>query len=200
MHDKETLEKLTKRFFKKVKFQPGDCWIWQGGSTPKGYGTFNGGELTKDKKGNYFYKKITAHRFAYQLEYGEIPSGYVVDHLCRMPPCVHPLHLEAVTHQENLKRGIPNGRKGKKLNREEEKTIKEEYSGKFGEIAKLARKHEVSPSSIRKTLNIITKIGSYGESRGRPIGTKKEGYHRHKGGAPACMRWHPITKKHHNRL
>lgn len=59
-----------------------------------------------------------AHRFAYELTYGTIPPGMDVDHTCHGADptcldvetcqhrrCVNPAHLEAVTHQENIRRG-----------------------------------------------------------------------------------------------
>lgn len=46
-----------------------------------------------------------AHRLSYTLAYGSIPEGLVIDHLCRTPVCVRPDHLEAVTQQENMRRG-----------------------------------------------------------------------------------------------
>lgn len=49
---------------------------------------------------------IFAHRFSYIIHKGEIPPKLVIDHLCRNTLCVNPDHLEAVTHKENLLRGI----------------------------------------------------------------------------------------------
>lgn len=46
-----------------------------------------------------------AHRVTYELFYGPIPAGLHLDHICRTPACVNPLHLEAVTRWENTRRG-----------------------------------------------------------------------------------------------
>ena len=46
-----------------------------------------------------------AHRGVYTLLAGPIPEGMELDHLCRVPACVNPDHLEIVTHKENMKRG-----------------------------------------------------------------------------------------------
>ena len=46
-----------------------------------------------------------AHRVAYEHTYGPIPSGLELDHLCRIPACFNPHHLEAVTHLSNVQRG-----------------------------------------------------------------------------------------------
>jgi hypothetical protein len=45
------------------------------------------------------------HRWVYEQLVGPIPAGLVLDHLCRNPACVRPMHLEPVTQQENILRG-----------------------------------------------------------------------------------------------
>lgn len=76
----------------------GPCWIWGGTLGKKGYGQLYQGEGAQPRL-------IGAHRFAYRLLVGAIPDGTELDHLCRVPPCVNPRHLEAVTHQVNILRG-----------------------------------------------------------------------------------------------
>ncbi|MFD3531951.1 HNH endonuclease [Streptomyces sp. NPDC058664] len=41
---------------------------------------------------------------SYVIANGEIPDGLVIDHTCRTPACVAPLHLELVTQAGNLRR------------------------------------------------------------------------------------------------
>lgn len=88
-----------KRFWDKVKItSPHGCWEWTAYKDKYGYGEFwlNG-------------KTKRAHGVAYELFNGPIPEGLEPDHLCRNPGCVNPLHLEAVTHKENLRRGSGRG-------------------------------------------------------------------------------------------
>ena len=72
----------------------GPCWMWTAWTTPAGYGQFG-----------LDYKKVGAHRVAYELLVGPIPEGLYIDHLCRNPSCVNPSHLEPVTPGENVRRG-----------------------------------------------------------------------------------------------
>lgn len=82
------------RFWNKVIFTT-DCWEWQGGKDKRGYGRFC-----------MHYKLYNPHRVSYELYKGKIPNGLQIDHLCRNTSCVNPKHLEAVTQQENISRGI----------------------------------------------------------------------------------------------
>lgn len=51
-------------------------------------------------------KNQLAHRVAYEHFVAPIPDGYEVDHLCRVPACCNPVHLEAVTPRENKIRSM----------------------------------------------------------------------------------------------
>lgn len=84
------------RIWEKISPEPNSgCWLWTGSGTLQGYGsTFFEG------------KKELAHRAVYEYYSGRIPAGMVLDHLCRVPCCVNPAHLEPVTHGENLRRGL----------------------------------------------------------------------------------------------
>lgn len=48
---------------------------------------------------------VCVHRCSYEHHVGPIPDGLELDHLCRNTRCVNPLHLEPVTHHENVLRG-----------------------------------------------------------------------------------------------
>ena len=83
---------LPERFMSKVDIQPDGCWLWNA-SKSNGYGYFRyNGNLGR------------AHRFSYQQIVGPIPDELELDHLCRNKDCCNPVHLEAVTHKENMRR------------------------------------------------------------------------------------------------
>lgn len=72
-----------------IAFEPNTgCWLWMGSVSDEGY------------------SKSTAHRTVYRRLVGPIPDGLHLDHLCRVPSCVNPQHLEPVTNPENQRRGF----------------------------------------------------------------------------------------------
>ena len=82
------------RYWLSIDFDPSGCWLWTGAIEASGYGIVSvAGRLMK------------AHRLSFFLHRGAIPIGKEPDHLCRVRRCVHPYHLEPVTHRENMMRG-----------------------------------------------------------------------------------------------
>ena len=77
------------------------CWLWTGSAINTGYGYIQHkvcGKMTR----------CLAHRYSYEYHKGPIPDDLELDHLCRVPLCVNPEHLEAVTHRVNVLRGASN--------------------------------------------------------------------------------------------
>jgi hypothetical protein len=72
------------------------CWIWTGYCGRAGHG-----QVTLSAEEG----RALVHRVTYMAEKGPVPPGLELDHLCRVPACCNPAHLEAVTHAENVRRG-----------------------------------------------------------------------------------------------
>lgn len=89
---------IERRFWLQVE-ETKTCWLWIGAKNKLGYGQFTVSNSPP------IYIKELAHRFAWQLTKGRIPEGLVLDHHCKVPACVNPLHLEPVTQKENILRG-----------------------------------------------------------------------------------------------
>lgn len=88
--------KLPKRIEDKIdRNGPNGCWLWTGALFRNGYG-----EVHFEKK------QRLAHRVVYQLIVGPIPDDLQIDHLCRVRSCVNPSHMELVTQEVNIQRGL----------------------------------------------------------------------------------------------
>ena len=87
------LAQLPERFRSKVVVDDSGCWLWCTSLKESGYGLYSTGNSS-----------VSAHRYSYELLVGAVPMGLELDHLCRVRRCVNPVHLEAVTHAENVRR------------------------------------------------------------------------------------------------
>ncbi len=98
MKPRFSLAEDIERFWAQVD-KSGLCWLWTGGLTEKGYGRawFQG-------------KKRRAHRLAYFLTNGRIPTGLNINHHCDVRNCVNPEHLWVGTQKENMQDAWAKGR------------------------------------------------------------------------------------------
>lgn len=75
------------------------CWIWQGSKDAYGYGqAYLAGYSRK------------AHRLAWQIFNGDIPSGFCICHSCDVRSCVNPLHLFLGSVADNMRDMTAKGR------------------------------------------------------------------------------------------
>ncbi len=90
------------RFWSKVRKGSG-CWLWLGARNNYrgGYGCFR----RKSPR-----KMVRAHRYAWEMVKGLIPTGKAVLHHCDNPPCVRPNHLFLGTDLDNVRDMVIKGR------------------------------------------------------------------------------------------
>lgn len=87
-------QKTIDLFWAKVN-KTGECWEWTGTRRQHGHGSAKISGMN-----------VGAHRVSYQLHFGPIPDGMVIDHTCHNPPCVNPAHLRAVRQKQNMENRI----------------------------------------------------------------------------------------------
>ena len=99
---------MEKRFWAWVDARgPDECWPWKGFVSKRGYGQFC---INR-------HASMQAHKMAYTLVIGRVPTSLQLDHMCHDPEvcrlgdkcphrrCCNPAHLKPATNRANTLRG-----------------------------------------------------------------------------------------------
>lgn len=82
-----------------IREEFGECWVWTGSVTEKGYGKFYVGKTEAGKKDTRLAHRVSFEHYKQEL----IRPGFIVDHECSHKGCVRPEHLTQVSNIRNLK-------------------------------------------------------------------------------------------------
>lgn len=88
----------------------GNCWLWMGGANGNGYGYFQ-----------LYGRPVSATHIAWELghPYKKFPPFKDAAHMCDVPRCVRPSHIEPMTHRDNILMSILEERHRQRLSPEE---------------------------------------------------------------------------------
>ena len=153
----EISSKQIRRFWFYVDKKGSDeCWPWLSAKTSKGYG------LVTITTPSSLAKQHYAHRIAYILEKGPIPSGMQILHKCDNPCCVNPNHLSVGTVKQNLIEAYERNRipltKNTKFKQLSSEAL-QDIATSTETIHALARKYGVAVYPIRRFRKGLTSLG-----------------------------------------
>lgn len=93
--------RVPSRIWHRVTPEPNSgCWLWVGAEDARGYGFLWDTAIAGRRR------SILAHRYFFTALHGPVPDRLELDHLCRTHACVNPVHIEAVPHIVNCRRGV----------------------------------------------------------------------------------------------
>ena len=99
---------LMERFEEKYTPEPNSgCWLWLGACNRDRYGCETYGVIGTTPRGTSL-----AHRIAWLLYRGPIPTGLILLHRCDNQQCVNPDHLRLGTYADNNADMVAKGRHG----------------------------------------------------------------------------------------
>ncbi len=133
---------LEDRLWRDVDRSGDGCWEWQAAKITNGYGHF------QFQKIHYY-----AHRTAWLVANGSIPTGLHVLHTCDNRACCRPDHMFLGTQADNMRDMIAKGRKTRgeqspnsKLTEDDVRYIRAMYPAK--QMKQLAAQYNVSTGAI----------------------------------------------------
>lgn len=128
----------------------GNCWMWTGSGERYGKITRQG-------------RTVSAHRAAYEENFGPIPDGAVVRHKCDTPKCVRPEHLELGSNADNSRDMTDRDRQAKgtrqwcaKMTPESVAELRELYSIGRATMPQLSDRYGLSLSTVGKIIHRVT--------------------------------------------
>jgi hypothetical protein len=128
------------RLIANCKEDENGCLVWQGAVNPNGYGSIT----LIDKQ------PWRTHRLAYYLTYGDIPEGLIIGHKCDVRTCCNPEHLEAITHNENMRQMVERGRAKKGGKSMTPVDTRKEIANSPKTIAVLAKEYNLDVRTVER--------------------------------------------------